>query len=558
MKNLKIGRKFLLTFGIIIILLAITAAVGLMSLNTVSASFKAFYERPYVVTNKTMEMRKNIQSAAKNVGYASMSEDVEQTQKYIDACISDLDTMKEDVAFLYENFRGDQSMIDDFNATMVESAQYRERVLEHAQNMENQAAAEVFFNQYQPYLLKANELLEQINASSMENAKVLYDESDTQKDIAFIWLIGSSVAALVLTVVLALYLTRSLTRPIKEIQNTMEKITDGDLSGTLVYEAKDELGALSESMRGLMQNQQTIIADIASLLGEMAQGNFRIKTGCEEKYVGEYQGILKAMRGINKNLSDTLSQINEASDQVAMGSGQVSDGAQALSQGATEQASSIEELSATITEIAGQIKVNAENAKDANSLTQKAGEALDGGSKQMEEMVKAMEGISSTSSEIGKIIKTIDDIAFQTNILALNAAVEAARAGEAGKGFAVVADEVRNLAQKSAEAAQNTTALIESAITAVDNGTKIAAETADSITEVVSDAAQVADVIEKIAIASEQQADAIAQVTQGVDQISSVVQTNSATAEESAATSEELSGQAQTLKNLVGRFQLRQ
>ena len=228
-----------------------------------------------------------------------------------------------------------------------------------------------------------------------------------------------------------------------------------------------------------------------------------------------------------------------------------------MSQGATEQASSIQELAASITEISNQVNQNAENAENASKKATNVGDQIISSNEHMQEMTSAMKEISEKSSQIGKIIKTIEDIAFQTNILALNAAVEAARAGEAGKGFAVVADEVRSLASKSAEASKDTSLLIEGSIQAVNKGTEIADITASQLLEVVSGAKDIVTTIDNIANASKQQANSVRQVTVGVDQISSVVQTNSATAEESAAASEELSGQAQILKELVNRFRLK-
>ncbi|MEG2088308.1 MAG: methyl-accepting chemotaxis protein, partial [Angelakisella sp.] len=262
----------------------------------------------------------------------------------------------------------------------------------------------------------------------------------------------------------------------------------------------------------------------------------------------------QSIQQINSSLGSTLSQINNAAEQVASGSGQVASGAQALSQGATEQASSVEELSATITEIAGQVRQNAENTKNANEQAAIVKGEIENGDKQMRALAAAMQDINNSSGEIAKIIKTIEDIAFQTNILALNAAVEAARAGAAGKGFAVVADEVRNLASKSSEAAKNTTVLISHSIEAVGNGTRMADSTAGALDRITTGAAKISALVAQIAAASGEQAVSIAQVNEGVSQISDVVQNNSATAEESAAASEELSGQAGMMKELISKF----
>lgn len=252
-----------------------------------------------------------------------------------------------------------------------------------------------------------------------------------------------------------------------------------------------------------------------------------------------------------------MHQINIASEQVASGASQVADGAQVLSRGATEQASSVEELAATINDISRYSTNTAASTLDADKQVQIAGSRVQACDRQMKDMLSAMEEIRSKSVEISKIIKTIEDIAFQTNILALNAAVEAARAGTAGKGFAVVADEVRNLASKSAEASKNTAALIAGTVQAVEKGFGYANETAGSLVEIVDVAKSVSVTVGKISEDAKEQANAISQVTTGIEQISGVVQSNSATAEESAAASEELSGQAQMLKSLVGKFKLR-
>lgn len=373
---------------------------------------------------------------------------------------------------------------------------------------------------------------------------------------AFLLIMLSLMALAVIIVALVLVL-KKLLAPMKAVVKAAEDIASGNLDVQITATSQDEIGVLSNAFQGMANTLKAIIADADYLLSEMSDGNFRIMTREEDHYVGDYQGLLLAIRKINRNLSDTLSQINVASDQVSSGSDQVSSGAQALSQGATEQASSVEELAASIAEISAQVKENAQNANLASTKMTTTSEDITKSNEIMQELIGAMDNISQSSQEIGKVIKTIEDIAFQTNILALNAAVEAARAGTAGKGFAVVADEVRNLATKSSEAAKSTTELIESSIKAVANGTQLAGDTAQSLSSVVDTANEVADIVDQISKASSEQANAITQVTTGVDQISAVVQTNSATAEESAAASEELSGQASMLKNLVGKFSLR-
>ena len=346
-------------------------------------------------------------------------------------------------------------------------------------------------------------------------------------------------------------------RVVREIEKSAEKIVDGDFEIAISYKSRDELGRLADAFRKMAETLKDVVTDASRLLSEMADGNFDVRTRAEEHYVGEFQGLLSSIRKLNRDLSITLGQINRSADQVAAGSDQVSIGAQALSQGSTEQAAAVEELATTIAGISTQVKDTATDALEAKKQSTMAGDEAEECNQQMRDMMNAMEEITRTSDEIGKIIKTIEDIAFQTNILALNAAVEASRAGTAGKGFAVVADEVRNLASKSSVASQNTAELIESSIKAVSRGTQIADSTAQSLVKVVDEVRSASGKVDKIADAAEEQAGAIEQVTLGINQISSVVQTNSATAEESAAASQELSEQADMLKQLVAKFILR-
>ncbi len=365
------------------------------------------------------------------------------------------------------------------------------------------------------------------------------------------------VLAILLSIIVALKLANSLSRPMKACADRMRLLVEGDLESPVPeVVSKDETGMLTQSTAELVDGLSTIIHDIGYLLGEMANQNLDIQSTHRDAYVGDFQSILHSMRNLKVELSEILRQINTSAEQVSSASNQVSSSAQNLSQGAVEQASSVEELAARISEISNQVKNTADSARDVREQTHHAGEGVSVCNQQMQELMNAMEKIHSSSDEIGKIIKTIEDIAFQTNILALNAAVEAARAGVAGKGFAVVADEVRNLASKSAEASKNTSLLITHSTEAVQTGTEIARHTADALSDVVENIQSMVGSIDQISTVSSEQSEAVLQVNEGISQISTVVQSNSATAEESAAASQELSAEATNLKHLVDQFTL--
>lgn len=364
--------------------------------------------------------------------------------------------------------------------------------------------------------------------------------------LAVIWLIA---------IFLALRFSKRITLPVQKIGTAADEIAKGTLNVQVDYESKDELGDLARDINNLSQTLTAAVKEIIFLLESFAHGDFTVES--HTVWAGDWAKISVAFREILDSLNRTFLKVSVASDQTSGGAEQVSGGAQALAQGATEQASAIEELSATILEVSEHVKKNAANAAEANRSSSEEKQKLQNASTQMDDMMKAMMEIVDTSQQISNIIKTIDDIAFQTNILSLNAAVEAARAGAAGKGFAVVADEVRNLASKSAEAAKDTTSLIENSIKAVRNGRKVAETTEQTLLEVIKSAGHTNELVNEIANASNQQATSINQITQGVQQISAVVQTNSATAEESAAASAELANQAKELKRSVSGLKLK-
>lgn len=400
--------------------------------------------------------------------------------------------------------------------------------------------------------------MQSIMEVKVTDGNALIDRLSSNSTMAIIAAVVIILAAIVVIIVIASRLNRQIAMPIQKCSERLQLLAEGDVTTPVPdLTGSAEVNEMVSCSKKIVFALSQIIKDEEQLLTGMSKGDFTVSSNCRELYIGDFEPLLKSIQGICFRLNDTIEQITEASVQVDAGADQVSSGAQSLSQGATEQASSVQELAATINDISTQITANAENAQNANELSSHVGAEIFSSNQHMSEMTDAMSAIGEASNQIGKIIKTIEDIAFQTNILALNAAVEAARAGSAGKGFAVVADEVRNLAGKSQDAAQNTTTLIENAIAAVENGTQIANTTAEAMGKVVVSAQDVVNLINSISEASRNQADSVAQVTQGIDQISSVVQTNSATAEESAAASEELSGQARLLKDLMSTFKIR-
>ncbi len=554
-KNLKMRNKLFLSFGTVIVFYLITVVLSFVGLSRVSSGLASFYEVPYPMVQHTLELQSTTRQVYLDLFRALVADNASDRQVTL-AAIEDAAKQKDaSLAALKACYEGDPSTLQAIEAAAAKTGTLREEAAGYIKSGDTDNALATITGDYNSACDELDEILNQTIDSAKITADDYYSSGMSTKKICQTILFVLAIVCVILTFLLIFWIVRAITQPLAEIQTAMIAMSKGDMHPDVSYQSNDEFGDLADKLRFVLSTLASYIEHICSKMDSLATGDFSVDFDMD--YLGEFESIKYSGSKILESLNDTLSQLHQAADQVASGSDQVSSGAQALSQGATEQASSVEELAATLNDLSTQVNQNAQNSRDINNLIALTAGEVDNSNRQMEQMMSAMTKINDCSSQIEKIIKTIEDIAFQTNILALNAAVEAARAGEAGKGFAVVADEVRSLASKSAEAAKDTTVLISNSLNAVSEGNQIAADTQSSLLKVVANAQKIADGMAKITDASDLQAEGITQITQGIDQISSVVQTNSATAEESAAASEELFSQSSLLKSLVSKFRLK-
>ena len=556
--NLPIRMKLIVSHGFIVMMALIIILSSVFGMKTIESQIDGLYIGPMTSVDVIGDLMYGTAELQRSVIWSLLQEsgqgnfdleaEVEQNTALIQNAIN---TMKG--SLLTETAQSLLVQIEEnlaLSAEVLPELMYRIRV--------NPSSALRLYGEYRNHLDEMKNLADELNQNIRSVGMSYHDEAIELSNTVIVVVLILTGLSLVMVFMLVAAINKMIVTPVAQIKQVAEELYQGDLSGSnhITYESKDELGDLAKAMRGSVDTLHEYVNEISSELKVIAGGDLTRHGDDITTFRGEFSSIKDSLLFILKRFNSTLTDIQNAAEQVNSSSEQIASGAQTLASGASEQASSVEKLTSTVSDISVQVNHTAQNAASAMGQVTETASRVQVCNEQMQDLMNAMDEITKQSGEISKIVKTIEDIAFQTNILALNAAVEAARAGAAGKGFAVVADEVRRLASKSAEASQSTSDLIGETVSAVSKGTRIANETARTLTQVVDGTEMINRLMDEMAQDANREAEALTQVSSGLDQISRVVHTTSATAEESAATSEELSGQAEILRERLTIFTL--
>ena len=558
-KDMKLRSKFI--FTLVLMTIMVTLLIGLAQFSFLKMSdmmVNDFVQIEYENMKSQMSMRKDIQSINKRLllaMYDSANNPVKEQREDFDSRFKD---MRDRLSKL-ENTLEDKTILENLS-TAMDALEKDSYALLDMLDKGDTAGAIAFYQQGFNAVTSENfvSALSAVGKLSDEHSEAKIQEAKDMRVKESLLLGVVFVIVILLCVFAFLKLQRDITGRIGTVSKAIKRMRSGHLNIAFnkKYIGSDELGEMVDDFSALSRELKKIITDICAVLSEMSKGNFAVKSMDENMYVADYASILQSYREINQNLKNVFGSINQVAADVESGSEQIANGSVALSQGATEQASTLEELSASIYALSTRISAQAQKAGNVESYFGEVSEKISDENQQMGEMLLAMEEIEDKSNQVERIIKAIDDIAFQTNILALNAAIEAARAGVYGKGFAVVADEVRNLAGKSADAAAETSVLIESTINAVKKGVNIVDHAAKTLGDVMDGSEKSKEMVSEIAGSMVTDAKSISEVSKGLEEVSKVVQQNSATSEESSASSQDLNENAASLKEMISRIQV--
>jgi methyl-accepting chemotaxis protein len=549
-KNMSIKKSLIVGFGTTILVSLAIIIASLMMMNSQKGAYQDIIDHYVEANQRASECRIDYNIAARDLRDAVLSGDMSN----LDTAKTKMAALETAITELNESFpMDDKSQLNTFINTMTEWGKEAQNIIEVART-DRESAVPMIVNQCSPKLAAAATAGDNLAAQLQSGQEKIIKQQNTSSTIGIVVIVAVMVVATLIVVLIATKIIRSIAEPSNQVRAALVGFSQGNLGVPVEFSGKNELGEMCDALRTSQKVLHSVIQDISETTGQMAKGNFDVELTAT--FPGDLAPIQQSVNQFVIRMSDTITNISQSASQVSAGSEQVSNSSQSLAQGATEQASAVEELAATINDISTSSKQTAASAEEAQTSVAQAAAQVNASNDYVKQLNVAMQNISGSSEEISKIIATIENIAFQTNILALNAAVEAARAGSAGKGFAVVADEVRNLASKSDEAAKATKDLIENSITAVREGADVVGKVTESLEQTTVLASGVSKLMDQVTEAVESQTTAISQITEGIDQISAVVQTNSATSEECAAASEELSSQANIMHQLMAEFKV--
>ena len=553
---MRIKKKLSVGYGIVIGLMLISGIISLGASTIIHGNAKQFEKNIVRADQAVSNCRIQINIAARNIREMSLMTDTTTYPAYRDKVEQALATVTTEIAALRTTKVVETQTIDEYEQIVLEWSEIANNIIKKQMGGSSLDARTMIFEQCIPTL---DRLIEDVKDLTEETEKIL-DEKMNQSTLVYwgsvVFVVLFIVLAMGISVSLAKIIIESISKPLEEIEQVAKDLSQGNLQTDLDYSANDEMGDLAKHLKEAVSALAMYVEDIDIHMEKFSNGNFLVDTHYEWK--GDFKAILDAFSSFETNMSNTVMNIREVALQVETAAEQVASSSSELAQGASDQASITEELAATIETVSNQVSINAEAAKKVSKNVDDMGVSIGRSNEKMKEMVTSMVSINESSQEIGKIIATINDIASQTNLLALNASIEAARAGEAGRGFAVVADQVSLLAAQSAEAAKNSAVLIQSSVDAVEKGVDMARLAATQLEEVSERAAVIVEEVNQIAGALSEQETAFKEINLGVEEINQVVQNNSSASEESASTSEEMANQANSLKEMMRKFVIKE
>ena len=554
LENMRLQERINYGYRKVILMMLISGLLSIVVIGVLFANMLHYINNVTVADQSVKICRINVNTAARNIREMALNDDASTYDSYeqtVKRLLAEVDTS---LKALKDTGIVPDSSYEEYATALSEWGNVGYSIMEEVQNGNKEQAVNEIFDDCVPALnnlvqiaIKLDDITDEVKAQAARTTYIFTFAGIVCIIVclAFAWMLTGKTSKRVLETIL---------EPLRAVEDVAKELTEGNLHSTLEYRSEDEIGRLAHSMRKSIRILESYVDDIGRAMKLFAEGNFDVQPEVEWK--GDFVGILDSFMMFEKSIADTIKGIQNVSNEVSSAAEQVASSSNDLADGATNQAAVVEELTATVAGVSEQVERNSQSAKEISARVDKLGNAILESNGKMHEMVDSMNEISDASKEIDKIIATINEIASQTNLLALNASIEAARAGEAGRGFAVVANQVNVLADQSAQAAKESSALIESSVRAVEKGMVIAGQTATQLEAVADSSKMITEEVTNIAETLETQTSEIQQINEGIEQINDVVQTNSATAEECSASSEEMSSEAENLREMIRKFKI--